>query len=77
MTEVPGVDIGEAQLLVTALGGLRSEDRRASLLALVALSRQHRLKDVEAAFRRALEHTPQGFGKRAFGEEGAWFRQGD
>jgi hypothetical protein len=58
-TEVSGVDIDEAQLLVTALGGLRAADPRASLLALVALCHCRReLELVEGVFRRAL--SPAG-----------------
>jgi hypothetical protein len=55
-TEVSGVDIDEAQLLVTALGGLRAADARASLLALVAISHRRReLEQLERVFRSALQ----------------------
>jgi hypothetical protein len=54
--EVPGVDIDEAQLLLTALGGLRVADPRALLLALVALCHRRReLEQLERVFRRALQ----------------------
>jgi hypothetical protein len=55
LAEVGRVDIDEAQLLVTALGGLRASDPRASLLALVAICRRRReLEQLERVFRRAL-----------------------
>jgi hypothetical protein len=55
LTEVPGVELAEAQLLLTALGGLRAEDPRAALLTLVALCHGRReLEQLERVFRRAL-----------------------
>lgn len=59
MTEVPQVDIDEAVLLVAALGGLRRQDPRASLLALVAICHRRGLKDVDAAFRVALNRPDE------------------
>jgi hypothetical protein len=57
--EVPGVDIDEAQLLVTALGGLRAEDPRAALLTLVALCHgRGELEQLERVFRDALRGRP-------------------
>jgi hypothetical protein len=56
LNEVPGVDIDEAQLLVTALGGLRASNPRASLLALVALCHGPGREPIEDVFRRALAH---------------------
>jgi hypothetical protein len=54
MAEAAQVDIDEAVLLVAALSGLRRQDPRASLLALVAICRRRGLEDVDAAFRLAL-----------------------
>lgn len=54
LVEVPRVDVGEAVLLVAALGGLVREDPHAALLALVALCHRRRLEKVEASFTRGL-----------------------
>jgi hypothetical protein len=48
------VTLEETQLVVSALGGLRSEEPRQALLTLVAVAHSRQLRDVEDAVKRAL-----------------------
>lgn len=52
--EVPGVDLPEATLAAAALSTLAAPEERVGALALVALVRQRRLRDVERVLRRSL-----------------------
>ena len=52
--EVPGVDLSEALLAASALTTLAAPEQRVGALALVALVRQRRLRDVERVLRRSL-----------------------
>jgi hypothetical protein len=52
--EVPGVDLPEAMLAASALQTLAAPEQRVGALALVALVRQRRLRDVERVLRRSL-----------------------
>jgi hypothetical protein len=52
--EVPDVDLSEAALTAGALTALAEPDQRVGGLALVALARQRRLRDVERVLRRSL-----------------------
>jgi hypothetical protein len=60
-SELPGVDLGEAQLVQAALANLASEGGRAGAGTLLALTRQRGLKRVEAVLRRWLERTTSGW----------------
>ena len=54
LTENPGVTLDEAQIVVTALAGLRGEEPRIALLASVAAAHARLLTDVEKAIRQEL-----------------------
>lgn len=52
--EVPGVELAEVVLAAGALAALAAPEQRVGGLALVALVRQRRLRDVERVLRRSL-----------------------
>jgi hypothetical protein len=58
--EVPGVDLAEAALTAGALTALAAPEQRVGALALVALARQRRLRDVERVLRRSLSLGSDG-----------------
>jgi hypothetical protein len=54
-SEIPGVDLAEAQLVQAALVSIASADGRVGALALLALVRERQLRSVEKVLHRWLE----------------------
>jgi|SRR5215207_6950281 len=55
--EEPNVDLGEAQVVLAGLAGLRESDRQAAAVALIAVFAARNRPDLERPFRRLLSRA--------------------